>query len=178
MYFQPFHELFPEVAVKETRSITLLEPQDGLPAGSYAFIETFCNKPGCDCRRVLFTVVKDGLENEVATIGWGWEPLEFYAKWMYWDPDPESVKDLKGPSLNLLSVQSELAEGALKLCRDVLIQDPVFVERIVRHYRMFRSRIDKSSNRTAASSKSIQKNREKAKRARKARQAARRRNRK
>ncbi len=38
MAFQRFYNLYPDLAVNETRSITLLQAEYGLPAGEYAFI--------------------------------------------------------------------------------------------------------------------------------------------
>jgi len=98
MPFQAFFHLFPEIAFAETRSVTLLEPQYGLPAGEYAFAEQFCNDPGCDCRRVIFGVLQKGRRDPIAHIGWGWEPREFYAKWMHWDNDPLMIDQCKGPA--------------------------------------------------------------------------------
>ena len=86
MPFQPFHELFPERAAEETRSITLegVERSDSpLPEGQYGFLEMFCNERGCDCRRVMFYVVSDYDERKhvKAVIAWGWESRHFYKKW-------------------------------------------------------------------------------------------------
>ncbi len=39
MAFHFFYDLYPDFAVEETRSITLLQAQYGLPAGEYAFLE-------------------------------------------------------------------------------------------------------------------------------------------
>jgi hypothetical protein len=55
MPFQLFHDLFPEMAERETRSVIVPpgSPPSGLPPGQYAFLEMFCNEKGCDCRRVF-----------------------------------------------------------------------------------------------------------------------------
>ena len=73
---------------------------------------------------------------------YGWETANFYAKWMN-DDDPKIIAELQGPSLNLGSPQSRLAPALLNLVEDVLLQDDAYVERIKRHYRMFRDKIDK-----------------------------------
>lgn len=87
----------------------------------------FCDEPGCDCRRAFFSVVSS-LQNEIkAVIAWGWEEREFYAKWMG-DNDPHVINELKGPALNLASPQSNLAPALLDLFREVLLQDPSYVE--------------------------------------------------
>jgi len=67
------------------------------------------------------------------------------------DDDPEIIAELMGPCLNLGSPQSELARALLDVVRNVLLQDEAYVERIKRHYRHFRTRID---GRSMASSRS------------------------
>lgn len=143
MPYVQFHDLCPEIAERETRTITVLPGQTSqLPAGEYGFVEMFCNEPGCDCRRVFFYVVSS-LHNDVeAVVTYGWETANFYAKWMN-DDDPKIIAELQGPSLNLGSPQSRLAPALLNLVEDVLLQDDAYVERIKRHYRMFRDKIDK-----------------------------------
>jgi len=140
-----FHNYFPNVAEQETRSLTVLPDfEAGLPAGNYAFLEMFCDKPGCDCRRVFFSVFSSLTRSVVAVVAWGWEEPKFYARWMG-DNDPEMLAILKGPDLNLASRQTRLAPSILKLIRNVLLQDPQYIERIKRHYKMFQGRINKRS---------------------------------
>jgi len=43
--------------------------------------------------------------------------------------------------LNSLSPQSRLAPTLLQLAGDVLLTDPAYVERIKRHYQLFREKI-------------------------------------
>jgi hypothetical protein len=183
MPFYPFYRYFPTLAINETRSITLLAPQHGLPPGEYAFIEQYCTEEGCDCRRVIFTVMQKGRKTQIATISWGWEPREFYKKWMRWDPARKRSTSAKARPLDPLGEQSELSSGALELCREVLIEDPGYVERIKGHYRLIRERIDggyepRDPGSRAGAGSAEKKKREKAKKARKAQQAARRKNRK
>lgn len=138
-----FHEQFPEMCDSETRSITLFDDDpSGLPAGEYGFFEMYCNEPGCDCRRVFFYVVTPSRKKPLAVIAYGWETPEFYARWMR-DDDPDVIRELKGPALNLASPQSPLAPLLLKLTEEVLLQDKAYVERIKRHYQMFRDKIDR-----------------------------------
>jgi hypothetical protein len=49
----PFWQRFRDVAERETRVVTLLCPQAGLPAGGYTSVEFYYGDPGCDCRRAL-----------------------------------------------------------------------------------------------------------------------------
>ena len=140
MPYVPFYEYFPEIAEQETRTITLLKKTSGLPAGEYAFTEMYCNEKGCDCRRVFFYVVFSR-KKVAAVIAYGWESPEFYAEWMG-DDSPDVIEELKGPSLNMASPQSNLAPAVLELLKETVLTDADYVERIERHYRMFRDKID------------------------------------
>jgi hypothetical protein len=143
MPYQLLHDLFPEMAEEETLSVTVFgdRSETGLPPGDYSFCEMFCNERGCDCRRVFLCVVASFRKGPEAVIAWGWESPEFYANWMG-DDDPEIIAMLMGPCLNPGSPQSELARALLDIVRNVLLQDEAYVERIKRHYRHFRTRID------------------------------------
>lgn len=141
MPFVLFHEHFPELAERETRTITPLGESEYLPPDMYALFEMYCNEPGCDCRRVLFYVVSSSVNEVVAVVGWGWEDAEFYKRWMK-DDDPEIIRGLMGPALNPGSLQSNFAPAIVELIKDVALQDEEYVERIKNHYRMFREKIE------------------------------------
>ncbi len=139
MPYQPFHELFPDVAEEETRTlITFNHPE--LPADEYALMEAYCNEPGCDCRRVFFNVGSRRRQKIEAVIAYGWESKKFYANWLGFD-DTNVLKELKGPALNTTSPQTELAPALLREVRRVL-QDKHYVDRLKRHYRMFKETVD------------------------------------
>ncbi len=147
MPYTIFNSRFPDVAEHETRSVTLLKPSKyNLPPARYTFLEMFCDEPGCDCRRVFFSVVSSLRKEVEAVIAWGWEEREFYVKWMG-DDDPLIIDDLKGPVLNLASPQSNLAPALLDLFREYLLQDTAYIERVKRHYKMFRRDIDNKAKR-------------------------------
>jgi hypothetical protein len=140
--YVPFHEKFPEIAKKETRSIIAIgEPE--LPDGSYVLVESYCNEPSCDCRRVFFNVFSERRNELVAVIAYGWEDIKFYIDW-FGGNDSWIIKDLKGPSLNLASPQSELAPILLDRIKHVL-KDERYIERIKSHYRMFKDVIKRES---------------------------------
>ena len=142
MPFVLFHDYFPEIAVRETRSITVPDSSCfGVPAGDYGLLEMFCDEPGCDCRRVIFSVLSSERSRMDAVITYGWESSDFYAQWMH-DPDPRMVSAMKGPSLSPGAPQSKHAPALLDLLQDVLFRDIAYVERIQRHYKMFREKID------------------------------------
>jgi hypothetical protein len=142
MPFAMFHQFFSEVAREETRSITILQDFDwDLPAESYGFFEMFCDEPGCDCRRVFLCVISERMKNIEAYIGYGWESRAYYRKWLRFD-DPHAISELQGPILNAGSPQSPLAPALLRLFQEVLLKDTAYIERIKRHYDLFRARID------------------------------------
>jgi hypothetical protein len=145
MFYQPFPELFPEIAEKETRVLVILKNHPELPADEYALIESYCNEPGCDCRRVFLNVASKRRQKIEAVITFGWESKKFYAKWLGFD-DPGVLKELKGPALNSTSPQSELAPALLRQIATYVLQDKNYVERLKRHYHMFKEALgDKDS---------------------------------
>jgi hypothetical protein len=142
MPFIPFHDLCDEVARKETRSIHLAPGARGtLPAGVYEFVEMYCDEKDCDCRRVFFMVLSSRTQGVEAVIAWGWESRAYYAQWMGLD-DPEMIAEMQGPVLNLGSPQSQYATEILDLAESLLLSDPNYVDRIKRHYAMFRAKIE------------------------------------
>ena len=147
MPYVPFNKFCPEVAKRETRSVTVLEGSNtGVPPDKYGFFEMFCDEKGCDCRRVFLYVVSAASNHVQAVIAYGWESPEFYGRWMG-DNDPDVIEALSGPCLNLGSPESDAAPAILELFREVLLQDAVYVDRIKRHYRMFREHVDGVGNR-------------------------------
>jgi len=143
MAYTPFYEKFSEIAKKETRSIIAIGDLE-LPAGNYALIEAYCDEVGCDCRRVFFNVFSEKRNEIVAVIAYGWENSKFYADW-FGDDDPMIIKELKGPILNVASHQSELAPILLDKVRKYVLMDMHYIERIKRHYRMFKDVIEKEN---------------------------------
>jgi hypothetical protein len=142
MPFVAFHKLFDEVARLETRSIHLAPGAlSMLPGGQYQFVEMYCDEKNCDCRRVFFSVFSSRSGEMDAVIAWGWESRAYYAQWMG-DDDPEMIAEMQGPVLNRSSPQSKYAGEILDLAESVLLSDPVYVDRIKRHYAMFRAKID------------------------------------
>ena len=146
MPYSLFYNHFHEISEHETRIVTVIDQSVfNLPPADYSFLEMFCDEPGCDCRRVFFSVLSS-LQNDIqAVITWGWEKREFYAKWMG-DDDPIIIRDLIGPALNLVSPQTKFASALLDLFRNVLLKDAAYVDRIKRHYAMFRQKIDNQAN--------------------------------
>jgi len=145
MPYSLFHSRFPEIAELETRTVTVFDNANfNLPAAEYSFLEMFCDDPGCDCRRVIFTVTSSAEKDTVAVIAWGWELRAFYIKWMRYD-DPNIINELMGPSLNFGSRQASFAPALVKLFQDVLLPDVAYTQRVKRHYYMFREAVDKKA---------------------------------
>ena len=72
MPFRLFHDFFPELAERETRTLTVLPGADlGVPPGEYGLLEMFCDEPGCDCRRVFFSVFSSASKRMDAVVAWG-----------------------------------------------------------------------------------------------------------
>ena len=134
-----FYSQFPNLAAKETRSITVQSRND-LPAGEYGFIELYCDEADCDCRRVIIIVTSATGPKIWATINYGWEGLQFYEKWLH---SKEDAPGCKGPSLDPLNTQTEYAPTLLRLF-DWILEDQAYVERLKRHYYLFKGVIQKA----------------------------------
>jgi len=136
-HMAPFFSRLPDLAARETRTLKLLKPSAGLPAGEYGLLEFYCNEPTCDCRRVLFHVCRADRPNKVlATINYGWESEDFYTQWLH--GDRESARELVEGDLDPLNPQSQLSPALLEVFRRVLLPDRAYVDRLRRHYRLFK----------------------------------------
>jgi hypothetical protein len=142
MFYAPFYELFPELARRETRSVTI-KGNPSLPDGEYGLIEAYCHEPGCDCRRVMFNIFTPESPEALAVVAYGWESKAFYADW-FGSYDPDIIQQMQGPILNPASPQSELAPALVQLVRYVL-QDEEYVVRLKRHYRLFKEKVNEQA---------------------------------
>ena len=132
MMMQAFDSKFPEVADKEMRCVIISDGND-LPAGEYFMIESYCNDKPCDCRRVFINILHK--KDILATIGYGWEDLKFYKNWIH---DDDLAEDVKGPILELGGICTKYSNDLLTLFKEVMLNDKVFIERLKRHYKMFK----------------------------------------
>lgn len=140
MIFVPLYAYLPKIAIAETRClISINDPK--LPPGEYGLVESFCEESGCDCRRVFLNIISEEQGGLQAVISFGWEDEVYYAKWMRND-DPKIIHELKGPSLNTLAPQSNLAPVLLEYVKEIL-EDSEYVERIKRHYWQFKEEIER-----------------------------------
>ena len=130
-----FVNKFPDIAERETRCV-IIPKGNSLPAGSYYMVESFCNDKKCDCRRAFINVIYN--DDIIATIGFGWEDLKFYEKWAQ---DKSMAPDLKGPTLEVTGEYTKYSKKILELFKELMIPDKVFIERLKRHYKMFKERL-------------------------------------
>jgi hypothetical protein len=148
------YELLPELALKETRTITVFAKNAyNLPPANYGLVEMYCNDEDCDCRRVFLNVMSSVTKDSVAVIAYGWETLNYYAKWLCRkkvditqldEYDRNTIRSLKGPCLNSASPQSNFAPVVLLMVVNLVLMDEKYVNRLKRHYKLFRAKIDES----------------------------------
>jgi len=135
---EPFHVHCPKVGFSEYRSMRLRDDEE-LPDGEYGFLELYCTDPKCDCRRVIFWVMDPRQSPKpLATFGYGWESPEFYVKWYHGDSSGERMAGL---SVEPLGSQSKLTDALFRACEEHLLADPLYVERLKRHYALFKEAI-------------------------------------
>lgn len=136
--YRAFHTRFPHIGVTEYRTVRRLDR--GKVLDDVLFMELYCEEPGCDCRRTLVRAVTPSGQ-ELATLTFGWESEAFYRAWAGWELTDFELLDLKGPALQAMQHQSERAPEMLSYFES-LLADPAYVERVKRHYRMFREQVD------------------------------------
>ncbi len=142
---ESFYRKFPNIAEEETRCIVIMNKEEGLPNGEYFLVESYCNDPKCDCRRVFINVISK--EKIFATIGYGWENIEFYEQWI---GEQKWAKNAKGPILELTGEHTEYSEKLLELFENIILADKVFVDRLNKHYKMFKESLNPQSNKDEA----------------------------
>lgn len=127
----PFFTLAGNRALEEMRTI-IVPPGAALPPGPYGFLEFYCPDFDCDCRRVIFHVIRpDSADKVWATINFGWESPEFYRRW---SGDTEMDREMASASLEPFGPQTEHSEDLLRLFRDLLQCDSLYTDRLKRHY--------------------------------------------
>jgi hypothetical protein len=135
MDFLPFYSRYKNTAAKETRTIKITTSDLGVPRGEYMLLENYCSDPRCDCRKVMINVVTTPPSRILATIGYGWESLEFYTKWMH--GDKEIAKIITGAYLEPGGIQTKYAQNFLEVFKAILSDE--YVARLKKHYRMFKN---------------------------------------
>ncbi len=123
MELRPFQERFPQLGSVECRFVVLPDGGESIPAGSYAFIEYYCTDSTCDCRRVMLLVTDRKTGKQLASISFGFDR-----------DDP-----LRGPFLDPMNRQCPIADEFLDLAKRLVLRDRSYVDRLERHYRMFKA---------------------------------------
>jgi len=131
----PFYEVCPTDA--EEMLVMPVRNHPHLPDGDYGLIDGFCADPDCDCRVIYIFVVSESRPGVLASITFGWEPLEFYRKWMRSDKIDDVIRDLKGPALMPMAPQTEFSHALLALVA-LRLKERSYVDFLKRHYRQFK----------------------------------------
>ncbi len=131
----PFYEVCPDAG--EEMRVMAVRDHPCLPDGDYGLIDGFCADPDCDCRVIYLFVVSESRPGKLASITFGWEPLEFYRQWMGADEVNEQIRALKAPALMSMAPQTELADALLELV-SLRLQESRYVDLLKRHYRRFK----------------------------------------
>ena len=135
MEFLPFYSRYETIAQKETRSIKITANSLGVPRGEYMLLENYCVDGSCDCRKVMINVVEVNPPRRIlATIGYGWESVEFYTKWMH--GSKEIAQTITGAYLELGGIQSQYARHFIEVFKKSLTDE--YVNTLKKHYRMFK----------------------------------------
>lgn len=134
-----FGKLFPEIALRETRMISIydpLPPQDPryLPKDDYSFDELYCTERGCDCHRVVLVVYSRHAMGPVATIN------HAFAK-----PAKDAIIR-RQTFLDPLHPQSQWSRSLLETFESMVRADNDYRQRLMRHYRMFRDVVNDPSH--------------------------------
>jgi hypothetical protein len=119
---------FPDLDRDESRVVTVPEGDAHLPAGDYAFVELYCDEPGCPCDNVMINVL-DGDRNHVATLNHSITPGGF--------------ADVGEPDtfLDPLNRQSGYSRTLLALFEQVVLSRE-YGARLRRHRAMVRTRVE------------------------------------
>jgi hypothetical protein len=131
MYFTPFEDAVPSIGATETRVLHVFRDCE-VPIGSYVFLECYCTDPECDCQLVRFVVVgEDGQKH--ACISYGWNDKAFYD-----EAFSACDHNFPGPDFAFLTLQGPYANYFLDFCKNILIRDEAYVERLKRHNILFK----------------------------------------
>ena len=146
MPMAPFYSKFRDLAFEETRTV-FLRNHESLLDGTYGFLEFYCNEIGCDCRRVLVQVIRPDTGTRVwASINFGWETPTFYRSWASGNPD--DTAEMAAVTLDPINPQSRHSNALLKLFSDIVLTDAAYVQRLQRHYELFKGAAEPKRNTT------------------------------
>ncbi len=127
---------FPAKTKTELRTATFsdeeVESESQIPNGTYLFGEFFCTDLKCHCQRVLVKVHRmtspDARPEEVATISYTWNKKGADRTWTAVN------HDMPNPFLDPFHPRTSYAPELLEFWNDMIQRDPLYQERIKRHY--------------------------------------------
>lgn len=131
-----FHEFFPDKAQQET-VVYYAANESSLLEGYYAFLESYCSNPDCDCKEALIQIEPQSCRNPldfersaipVAVLKYAWEK-------------PFSKKN---PIILPEAPESSWAPIALKLFQEYVKTNPDYLIKLSEHYSMMKN-IDQHS---------------------------------
>ena len=123
-----FYTVFPKLAETEVRTVTIGPGSSlGPSAGIYGFGESYCDELGCDCRRVMISIISKRTRASVAHINMGF------------DADDE----MAGPFLDPLNPQGPQAAALLQFFTDMINRDADYLARLQRHYVLFKEHVER-----------------------------------
>ena len=137
-----FNTFFPELAIDEMR-VLHINGMGVVPDDEYGLVEFYCDEIDCDCRRVIINVVSHKSGKFLASISYGWESLQFYEKWT---GNRKDAEEAIGPYLDPLNEQSDYAPLFLRLFIEHVLPDTNYIERLKRHYHLFKSEIKRKQS--------------------------------
>ena len=101
-----------------------------LPDGEYRFVDTYCTDPTCDCRKTMIQAYRNDVH--VSTINFGWEPAEFYRKWMGVSSGDDVDLSMSGASIDFNSPDRVSPSGMLAFFQALL--DENWIAKFKTHY--------------------------------------------
>jgi hypothetical protein len=127
----PFFSKVGERAFKEMHTLIVMKGKT-LPSGPYGLLEFYCDEADCDCRRVLFHVIRpDSGEKIWATINFGWETREYYRTWSH---DGKMADEMAGASLEPLGSQTKYSAELLALFIGHVQPNAAYIAGLTKHY--------------------------------------------
>ncbi len=125
----PLDMLFADLAREE--ACTLRPVLDGSDETvEYVAREFYCTEPRCDCRRVILRFMDPQRKRVVASVDYAFDPAK---------PPFEDEPQI---SLDPLNPQSEQSELVLRAFEGMVAAEPDHRERLLRHYRLWKSVVD------------------------------------
>jgi hypothetical protein len=113
--------------------------------GGYVLMEWYCSDTTCDCRRVILRILKmngpewDPAQPPEATLTYGWGTRTHCQNWLGGGVSEQELDWHLTLNLEPISPQSPHAEHWLTLVKEIFANDPAYVDRLGKHYRLMRS---------------------------------------